>query len=56
MKKLAFIVSLMTEKNAYQKDQAATAKAVASFPSRSPFFVFLDTLSNAERGDLADQR
>ncbi len=26
-----------------------------SFPSRFPFPVFLDTLSNAERGDLADQ-
>jgi hypothetical protein len=25
-----------------------------SFPSRSPFPVLLDTLSNAERGDLAD--
>ena len=27
-----------------------------SFPSRSPFSVFLETLSNAERRDLADQR
>ncbi len=29
---------------------------LGSFPSRFPFPVFLDTLSNAERGDLADQR
>jgi hypothetical protein len=27
-----------------------------SFPSRFPFPVFLDTLSNSERGDLTDQR
>src|SRR5229473_362711 len=26
-----------------------------SFPSRSPFLVFLNTLSNAEGGDFADQ-
>jgi len=30
MKKLSFLVSLMTDKNAYQKDQAAAAKAAAT--------------------------
>ncbi len=36
--------------------RAVEDRSTHSFPSRSPSSVFLHTLSNAERGHLADQR